>query len=531
MKDFYMKKPFLIIFSLFILVFIIFLAWIGTNKSLVKDKTESSKKIIEKEETNTINKIKKEKKDTDIEIDYDSKNKLKLNNYTFDNIKEETKKQNYKVLVIDIDPVLTKGTIEGVSCSRKTASECLKQNKKQAINELIEDFNTSSHHNLNVVIEKTDFINEFATFKNQVTLLNGKKSYRFDEDTWLDIFRNGWYTGINDKRVQNIGNWFGTYDYEYIIKKLNLVERRNAKEFDEVWIVNVDPSLTYESIMVGKNAFWINGTPIEKDCQPFKMVNVSISRPDANFECFGHATENLLNNVFNATNYSGYNSLNWQSNSTRIDENNYYKLSLFQKFMLTDNENLNKNSGFAGVGNMHYSPNSTTDYQWNNITNKVKSKYYEWSNYPNMSNEKSSTVFNPSIYMQKNISGTKSDARLHHRWWFGLFPHHTGYTKDGYYNNWWNYYTANTYVTNIYSNDTNKTFNIGDKINTEFVIKYKNNQTKTINISNYDRNIQVENSDLFYVDRNGSLYARKKGETILKYYRDGIYGKINIKIN
>ena len=462
-------------------------------------------------------------------IEYDS-DKLKLDDYQFE-VKEDNSKQQYKILVIDIDPLLTKGTIEGVSCKGKTASECLKQNKKQAINELIEDLNDSSHNFLDVQIEKTEFINEFATFKKEVTLLNGQKAYKFDEDTWLDIFKNGWYNGIMDKRIQDIGNWFGTFDYEYIIDKLNLVERRNNNEFDEVWIVNEDPVLTYESIMVGRNAFWINGTPIEKKCKPFKMINVSISRPDSNFECFGHASEQLLNNVFLATNYENYDALNWKKDSTTIDESNYDKLNLFQKFMLTNDQNTNKNSGYTGVGNMHYSPNSVRDYDWDNKNKSILSKANEWNNYPNITNDKSTSKFDIGVYMNKKINGTNSNARLHHRWWFGLFPHHTGYTKDGYYNNWWKYYMTNTYVDRISFDNKTQTFNVGDKISVELIVEYKNGENERINVTQYDKNIEIDNKDLFYVDSDGYLYARKHGESLFKYYRDGISEEINIIVN
>ncbi len=464
-------------------------------------------------------------------IEYDNVNKLKLDNYKFMEVKESNDKIKYRILVIDIDPILTDGNIEGVSCRGKKASECLKQNKTQAINELVKDLNDSSHNYLDVVIEKTEYKNEFPKYKNKVTLKNGRQDYKFDEETWLDIFKDGWYKGIYDERVQGIGNWFGTFDYDYIIKKLNLVERKNNNEFDEVWIVNIDPSLTYESIMVGNNSFWMNGEPIEANCKPFKMMNVSISRPDANFECFGHATEQLLNNVFANSNYKEYNALNWNSGTVTIDKSNYNKLSLFQKFMLTDYQNTINNSGYAGVGNMHYSPNSTKDYEWNNKNNKVLSKYSEWENYPNLNDSVSTNIFTPSVYMEKTLNGTNSDARLHHRWWFGLLPHHTGLTSDGYSNNWWDYYRKNTYITNIVSDEYTQNFNVGDKISISLILEYSDGTKENIEVSLYDQNIEIDNKDLFYVDKKGQIYARKSGKANFVYYRDGVYGEINIIVN
>ncbi len=479
-----------------------------------------------------LGKNKEETKETE-QKEIPKDDRIALDDFKFKDITESTEKRDYKVLIIDIDPVLTKGTIENRNCSGINASTCLNQNKEQVINELIKDLNDSSHNSINIVVEKTESINEFATFKKPVKLLNGQEAYRFDEDTWLDIFKKGWYNGINDPRVQGIGDWFGTYDYEYIIDKLNLIERRKNKEFDEVWIVNVDPALTYESIMVGKNAFWINGTPIEKDCEPFKMINVSIARPDTNLECFGHATEQLLNEVYKNTYYHKYNPLNWNSNSTTIEQNDYARLNFFQKFMLTEEENTVKDSGLVGVGNMHFSPNSTKDYEWNNTEKQVNSKYDEWLDYPNLKTARSTTIFSPSIYMNKaeDLAGTISEARLHHRWWFSLIPHHTGVTKEGYSNNWWDYYISNKHVVELTPEKEEYTLKENEPLkDIRIKLVYSDNSEIKAELSKYERNIEIKDKDLFYVDETGQLYAKTKGSTQIKYYIDGNYTEIKIKI-
>lgn len=88
--------------------------------------------------------------------------------------------------------------------------------------------------------------------------------------------------------------------------------------------------------------------------------------------------------------------------------------------------------GKAGVGNVHFAPNSLSDYDWGN-TNFVYSTCDDWSNYPDMHSE-------PSL-----VNCTKwgnGDIRLHHKWWFSHFPHVTGVNaKTGMYNNWWIYFT------------------------------------------------------------------------------------------
>ena len=457
----------------------------------------------------------------------DASSFMLLSNYVPNKETATNEKVKERVLIIEIDPILTKGKIEGRSCKGKNASVCLGQNKKQAVNELIEDLKYSSHNYLNVEIVKTEKLNEFPTYKTKVKLLNGKTSNRLDESTWLDIMKNGWYSGIYDKRVENIKAY--SYDYDYLIEKFNLVERRNNNEFDEVWLVNIDPMKDYESMMVGKNAFFVNGLPVEADCKPFKIMNVSISRPDANYECFGHATEQLLDTVFDKANWYNYNALDWTKNSTTITSKNYSNLSDWQKFMLHENQNTKKNTGLSGVGNMHYSPNGKTDYDWEN-TKKVKSKYREWANYPYITDDPTDKTFTSSAYMNADIKGTISAARLHHRWWFKLLPHSTGYSEKGYSNNWWTYIYNNIYVDSITNEEYYYKYKVNDKIDDiYFILNYSDDSTERIKMV-YDNNVEIENKSIFSIDDNKELYALQKGESNLTYYKDGSYTYVNIVI-
>ena len=127
---------------------------------------------------------------------------VSMSNYEFPKVSNVTTKKVLKVLVIEMDPVLSKGTIEGRSCAGITASVCLGQNKSQVINELVNDIESSSHGIIDVQIVKTEKLNEFSTHKNKATLLNGTKDYKLDEDTWLDIMKNGWYGFWDDERVK-----------------------------------------------------------------------------------------------------------------------------------------------------------------------------------------------------------------------------------------------------------------------------------------------------------------------------------------
>ena len=436
-----------------------------------------------------------------------------------------------RVLILEIDPILTTGKVEGKDCTGITASQCLGQNKDQAVNELIEDIEFSSHNTVKVQIVGTEKTNEFAYYNTQVPLVSGGKSNHYDQATWLDIFKNGWWGGLSDSRWSASGAY--QFNYNHYLTKYNLIQRRKNNEFNEIWIVNVDPVNNYESIMVGKNAYWINGAQIEGDCPVFKMMNVSISRPDANYECFGHATENILTQAFNATMGANYNPLNWSKNSIKIDKSNYKKLNLWQRFMLPEWQNSAKNTGLTGVGNMHYSPNSVDDYDWNNTSqNNVLSKWQEWENYPNMTDNPSTSVFSVSVYMTAALTGTTSDARRHHRWWFGLFPHIPGYTQDGYSNNWWDYFITGDFVTKIQADTKAYTYQVGAKLNNIKVkLTYHSEYTETITIRGDEGNIRFSKEGIIAIDKDGDMYAQKAGTTDLTFARDGQTIKISITVN
>ena len=447
---------------------------------------------------------------------------ISMNNYEFPNVVLDKEQKDLKVLIVDIDPILNSGSINGKSCIGLTASSCLNQNKQQVINELIDDIEYSSHGIINVDIVKTEMLNEFSTHKDLVSLLNGTKSYRLDEATWLDIMKNGWINSFDDLRVKQMDNY--TFDYEYLLNKLNLIERRNNNEFHEVWLLSVDPIKNFESIMVGKNSYMINGVPIIKDCDNFRIMNVSISRPDSNFECNGHAAEDILDNVFNAV-------VSYEYNSLSIDNSNYNTLNLWQKFTLTEHHNKYKNTGLSGVGDIHFSPNSIKAYDWENYSNKVTSKWKEWLNYPNLTNGPSNEVFSPNVYMNANISGTQSASRFHQRWWFSLIPHVTGYTKDGYSNNWWDYLYLSNFVTNVSVDKKNYTYKIGDYIDgIKFNLLFKNLENEIFEIYTYENNMFFSNKNIFNIDENGKIIAAKEGNSVLTYYRDGKSASVNIVI-
>lgn len=456
--------------------------------------------------------------DFNINLNYTS-----MSNYKIPAPVADKEKKVLKVLIVEIDPVLSQGNILGENCSGKSASVCLKQDKKQVVDELVEDIEYSSHGIIDVQIVGTDKLNEFSTNKTTATLSDGTKSKRLDEKTWLHIMKDGWYGFWDNKTVKEFGSY--VFDYEYFINKLNLIKRRNNNEFHEVWLVNVDPIATYESVMVGRTAYWINGEAFIKDCDNFRIMNVSISRPDINYECNGHVAENIMSNVFkSSTSYYG-------TDEASINEKNYSSLNLWQKFTLNEHANKIKGTGLSGPGNVHFSPNSMSDYDWSNYNKKVVSKWKEWENYPNLNDKSGKNVFSPDSYLKLKVKGTQNPARSHHRWWFSLMPHVTGYTEDGYSNNWWDYIYLSDYVTEVSAKKYEYTYKVNQDVNNiEVNNKYVSGKNEKVIINKYDTNMNFSNKSIFSIDEKGNIVATSRGTSTLKYYRDGNYVTINIAV-
>ena len=413
-----------------------------------------------------------------------------------------------KVLVIEQDPFLK-------AKNNERASVYLKQDKDLVVNDLVDDIDFSSHGNVQVHVVKKEHFDEFATFTTPIKLKNGQTSHQLDEETWLEIMKNGWWGFWDHPFVKNIKPF--SYDYHYLIKKFDLVERRNEGEFDEVWLVNVDPMNTFESIMAGSTAYWINGSPIILNTVNFKIINVSISRPDVNFECFGHAAENILEKVFGSR-YKSYRKNDYTVSN--IDD-----LNLWERFTLNERST----PGFSSAGNVHFAPNSVADYDWENDS-IVYSSWIDWLDYPHLTGKtKASNRQDWTFDTNKQFSA----ARRHHRWWFSLMPHLCeGRTKEGYSNNWWDYLYNGDYVTDVTNDDTKREYVVNEYITLYFKLTHLTGRVEKISLNTvgiHDLNIHIENDQIVGVI-DGRLKALSKGETNISIYYDNVYADFPIQV-
>ena len=204
--------------------------------------------------------------------------------------------EDLNIMVIEINPLLksiTDNEFENNGHHPKV-SEYFSQDLDASLNEVIKDLEETSHNYLKIKIVDYEYLDEFPTYKEDIKLSNGNYARRLDEETYLEKAEHTGEThgDWNNLLKNNIFNEIPSYsfDYEYIVKN---------NEFDQVWLLTIDPSQTYETIMVGNNPFWINAPGYILDCPNFMIANFSISRRDANLHALAHGVEGIMNAVFN----------------------------------------------------------------------------------------------------------------------------------------------------------------------------------------------------------------------------------------
>ena len=196
-------------------------------------------------------------------------------------------------------------------------------------------------------------------------------------------------------------------DYRRILEDLGLLTRISSGEINEVWLFAFPHAGFYESTMGGSGSFWCNAPPISgtgDNVHRFIMMGFSYERGVGEMlESFGHRAESILERTFSRTTGSA---------------------NLYEKFTRYDKKSPNQ----AEVGNMHFAPNSESDYDWNN-PRLVKSACDDWYNFPAFQG------------LQRQVNAAEwgsGDIRKHHVWWMKHIPHVAG-RMNGVHNNWWQY--------------------------------------------------------------------------------------------
>jgi hypothetical protein len=236
--------------------------------------------------------------------------------------------------------------------------------------------------------------------------------YRYDPQTYLSVLK-GVLPSYKPEGA----------DYQAILTGLKVLPRIAMREIDEVWLFAFPQAGFYESTMGGAGAFWCNSQPMtwaSGSTRRFIVMGFSYERGVGEMlESFGHRSESLVSKVFNCQDFVA-----WAYRPGRVPATIGPTLNLFQQFISFDQIA----PGKAGIGTIHFAPNSNQDYDWNNPRD-VPSNCHDWYNFPKFQND---------IRLVNADEWGRGDIRAHHIWWLKHLPKVPGRT-GGVANNWWQY--------------------------------------------------------------------------------------------
>jgi hypothetical protein len=258
-------------------------------------------------------------------------------------------------------------------------------------NQIVSDFLISSHNRARFQIVETV---DDATFP----YLQG--GFQYTPET----FHTAWTSG----HLQS-----GTFDYARFVSDHGIGPRVDAGEIDEVWVYTFPGAGMFESAMMGRGAYWINGGayPSAGGNRAFVVMGWNFERGVGEaIHSFGHRSESIM-----ADKVYGQ----WCQTS---------RCNTWSRFALLD-ENA---PGLGGVGNVHFPVNGTADYDYAN-TRIVASNADAWLTYPNLNDATRSFNFH-----EWSRYGT-DPQREYLNWWYRHMPSVPGKGPDQYLANWWRY--------------------------------------------------------------------------------------------
>lgn len=409
------------------------------------------------------------------------------------------------LLVASIDPTLTSINGKNYHNGRKTisASEYFGFSLDDSVDFWINNFEEISHQTVDINVVDKFVIDEFPQYKSQPSLNNTSFQQIFEMD---NSGHGKWYEGVTSDAFKPYDS-FGDLDYQHYIDKLDLVNKKNAGEFDMLLLVGIDPLSPYETCMVGRKPFWINGGAVNADCDNFVIVTPTFSRLDGSIENVGHMAENMLGYTYGDISYT----------PGCIDGSNYNALNDWEKFCLCEYL-ATPGTQVYGYGMVHFSPNSKADYDWSNNT---KVKYYkDWRNGSDIQDFTAN-----DCYLNNPAYNQYSDPTIsHHRWWFSNMPYADGRDKDGYYNNWWRYIFTPDFVTGLSGSSkyTNGKINltVKEEKSVEFVVEYYSGKKITTNIADSSAAVVLGDSSLVKI-KDGKLVGLAAGTEEIEIKIDG----------
>ena len=237
-------------------------------------------------------------------------------------------------------------------------------------------------------------------------------------EAWLD--EPGWPTL---KAASDSGKI--AFDYHEMVRYYHLDSLRNDGSIDEVWVYAAPYMGMYESQLMGPHAFWWNSPPIRDGTALTKLLSVmglNYERGvDQGFHSFGHRMESAMVQA-----YEEVQGRPW--NDTSAHPTPWDLFTRVQKDV----------PGGAHVGNIHFPPNGTHDYDYGN-TNLVTSYAENWFRYPYLQDQSRQVNVSTWIYSPADYLAEGQDHLGYLTWWYNHIPRYAGVT-DGVLNNWWMYF-------------------------------------------------------------------------------------------
>lgn len=416
-----------------------------------------------------------------------------------------------KVLVMAIDPYV-KNPVTG---EKERASEYLGFSLNFSVTSLRQFIELGTHGEVQIDVVDSIHCDEFPKYVGFPAMTEEQFFRLFPANESGKGEWYGWWTRNQEMQVVpqelNSGMYF---DYVDFIIRYDLVELRNQGKFDMVWVFGIDPLSMYESAMIGETAFWINGNAFRASCENFAMFGMTFSRPDGALEDFCHMCECMLNYTYGVpiTEYS-----------EKLEFNDFSELNTWQKFYLCQHNSPTHNKAY-GVGQVHFSPNSVRDYDWENNT-PVQSYHRTFlEDYPHIATRKL-TTFTAREYLDTEAYYSDFPLISHHIWWMHHMPHFEGRDENGYRHNWWDYILDLKYVENLEikeSHFSNKVKMLqGESLtNIPFVIKYNGGKRVATSLKESGAVLKYKENSVFTVE-SGVICAKNIGKEKLAIMYDG----------
>ncbi len=255
------------------------------------------------------------------------------------------------------------------------------------------------------------YVDDFAACSH------GILQYRLTQTIYADMWpiKEDGFRYTDETYLACLATWSGWHqpdarDYKAVARDYDLARKVDSGQFDEVFDHSAPFFGGYETRMLGRGGYWCNSPPQQRiACSKIFIVSVFNYERGVGemMEDFGHRAESILSYTYSYT--------------TQPDA--WYRFALYD-LIAPDN---------AACGNVHFAPNSLSDYDWGN-TRYVWSTCEDWLvNFPNLTGQK--------VWVNCTEWGN-GDMRLHHMWWFEHMPHvagsHTEYGQSRL-NNWWEY--------------------------------------------------------------------------------------------